>query len=132
MYKIKVLMSIKLNLFLMNTHNSNVSQIGIIGGTGLDNPDFLANRKELEINTRFGKPSGDVVVEGEIKGVPCVLISRHGKDHSIPPSKINFRANIWALKELGCTHIIATTATGSLKEEIKPGDLVIPHDFLDR
>ncbi|GJQ76763.1 Mtap [Trypoxylus dichotomus] len=110
----------------------NKIKIGIIGGTGFDNPDILKERKEIEMTTRFGPPSDSVVVEGKISGVLCVLVSRHGKDHSITPSKVNYRANIWALKELGCTHIIASTATGSLKEEIKPGDIVIPDDFIDR
>ncbi|KAK9739009.1 Phosphorylase superfamily [Popillia japonica] len=88
-------------------------KIGIIGGTGLDNPEILKNRKEVKMTTRFGDPSDGVVIE-------------------VTPSKVNYRGNIWALKEVGCTHIIASSATGSLKEDIKPGDLVIADDFLDR
>lgn len=84
------------------------------------------------MTTRFGKPSDNSVITGTIHNVPCVLLSRHGKEHQIPPSKVNFRANIWALKELGCTHVVVTSATGSLNETIKPGDLVIPNDFIDR
>lgn len=107
-------------------------KVGIIGGTGFDNPDILKDRKEVQLTTPFGPPSDSCVVEGKVHGIPCVLVSRHGKQHSITPSKVNYRANIWALKELGCTHIIASTATGSLKEEIKPGDIIIPDDFIDR
>lgn len=98
----------------------------------MDNPEILKNRKEVKMTTRFGDPSDGVVIEGEIHEIPCVLVSRHGKSHSVTPSKVNYRGNIWALKEVGCTHIIASSATGSLKEDIKPGDLVIADDFLDR
>lgn len=79
----------------------------------------------------LGAPS-DVLVEGKINGVECVLLARHGRKHSIMPSNVNYRANIWALKNVGCTHIIVTTATGSLQEEIKPGDIVILDNFIDR
>jgi nanoRNase/pAp phosphatase (c-di-AMP/oligoRNAs hydrolase) len=67
----------------------------------------------------------------DIRGVEVVIIARHGKNHSIFPSKVNFRANIWALKEEGCTHILASTAVGSLREEIEPGHLVFPNQFID-
>lgn len=80
--------------------------------------------------TPFGYPSS-LVVEGEINGVKCALISRHGSKHSIMPSNVNYRANIWALKTIGCTHVIVSTATGSLQEKYKPGDLVVPDDFID-
>lgn len=106
-------------------------KIGIIGGSGLDDPDILKNRKELSVETPFGLPS-DVLIQGEISKTPCVLLARHGRKHSIMPGKVNYRANIWALKQQGCTHVIATTATGSLQENIKPGDLVIPNSFIDR
>lgn len=78
-----------------------------------------------------GAPS-DVLVEGKISGVDCVLLARHGRKHSIMPSNVNYRANIWALKNVGCTHVIVSTATGSLQEEIKPGDIVIIDNFIDR
>ncbi|KAF2895936.1 hypothetical protein ILUMI_10239 [Ignelater luminosus] len=106
-------------------------KIGIIGGSGLDDPDILKNRKEKQVSTIFGDPS-DCLIEGEIKGVPCVLLARHGRKHSIMPGKVNYRANIWALKEAGCTHLIVSTATGSLQEHIKRGDVVIPNSFIDR
>jgi len=105
-------------------------KIGIIGGTGLEDPELLQDYKEKEVETPYGKPSSALVC-GKIKGVEVVIIARHGKDHSIPPGNVNFRANIWALKEEGCDCILATTACGSLKQEIKPGDLVFPDQFID-
>lgn len=74
----------------------------------------------------------DVLINGKINGIDCVLLARHGRKHSIMPSNINYRANVWALKNVGCTHIIATTATGSLQEHIKPGEIVILDNFIDR
>ncbi|XP_018576638.1 S-methyl-5'-thioadenosine phosphorylase [Anoplophora glabripennis] len=106
-------------------------KIGIIAGSGMDNPDIIKNRKELKVSTPFGDPS-DVLILGEIDNVECVLLARHGRPHTIMPSNINYRANIWALKEQGCTHILASTATGSLQEHIKPGDVVIVDNFIDR
>ncbi len=105
-------------------------KIGIIGGSGLDDPNLLENKEEVEITTPYGKPSSKLTI-GKINNVDIVILARHGKDHSITPTNVNFRANIWALKEQGCTHIIATTAVGSLREKIKPGDLVFPDQFID-
>ena len=105
-------------------------KIGIIGGSGLDDPQLLQNYEEKEIETPFGKPSSNIVC-GKISGVDVCILARHGKKHEIPPHMINYRANIAALKILGCTHILATSAVGSLKEKIKPGDLVFPNQFID-
>ncbi|KAJ8970391.1 hypothetical protein NQ317_018370 [Molorchus minor] len=105
-------------------------KIGIIGGSGLDDPDILKNRKEKKVTTPFGDPS-DVLILGEIQNVQCILLARHGRTHSIMPGKVNYRANIWALKNEGCTHIIASTATGSLQEHIRPGDIVLLDNFID-
>jgi 5'-methylthioadenosine phosphorylase len=105
-------------------------KIGIIGGSGLDNPDILEDSKEIAVDTPFGKPSSTLKV-GKIKGVDVVLIARHGREHTISPTGVNFRANIRALKEQGCTHILATTACGSLREEIDRGHLVILDQFID-
>ncbi|RZC36866.1 PNP UDP 1 domain containing protein, partial [Asbolus verrucosus] len=106
--------------------------IGIIGGSGLNNPDILKNSKTKKVEcTPFGKPSDDLIF-GEIEGIECVLLARHGRNHDIMPGNINYRANIWALKEAQCTHILATTATGSLQTNIKRGDLVILNSFIDR
>ncbi|KAI8787035.1 S-methyl-5-thioadenosine phosphorylase [Biomphalaria glabrata] len=106
-------------------------KIGIIGGSGLDDPNILDNRQEKFINTPFGQPS-DSLILGTIKGVDCVLLARHGRKHSLSPSLINYRANIWALHAEGCTHVVATTACGSLQENVHPGEIVLIDDFLDR
>lgn len=105
-------------------------KIGIIGGSGLDNPEILEDSRDIEINTSFGKPSS-ILKAGKIRGVDVVLLARHGREHTIPPTQVNFRANIQALKDSGCTHIIATTAVGSLREEIDRGHLVILDQFID-
>ncbi len=105
-------------------------KIGIIGGSGLDDPGLLDNFKEIEAETNFGQPSSKLTV-GKLGGTEVVIIARHGKNHSIMPTKVPFRANIWALKEAGCSHILATTACGSLREEIKPGDLIFIDQFID-
>ena len=105
-------------------------KIGIIGGSGLDDPQILEDTKEVRVHTRYGKPSSSLKV-GKINNIDVVLLARHGIEHTIPPSKVNFRANIQALKEQGCTHIIATTAVGSLRRDIERGDLVILDQFID-
>jgi 5'-methylthioadenosine phosphorylase len=105
-------------------------KVGIIGGSGLDDPKILKNVKELTVDTPYGKTTSTLTC-GTIDGVDVAIIARHGKDHSIYPSRVNFRANIWALKEHGCTHILASTAVGSLREEIAPGHLVFPDQFID-
>ena len=106
-------------------------KIGIIGGSGLEDPKILKDAKEINVETKFGKPSSPLTV-GKIEGIDVVILSRHGKKHSIHPGKVNYRANIMALKKQGCTHIIASSACGSLKEGIKPGDFVVVDQFIDR
>ena len=108
-----------------------IAKIGIIGGSGLEDPKILKGTKELNAITKFGNPSSPLTL-GKIKNSDVVVLSRHGKGHTIGPSNVNYRANIMALKEQGCTHIIATTACGSLREEIKPGHLVFCDQFIDR
>ncbi|EHB12793.1 S-methyl-5'-thioadenosine phosphorylase [Heterocephalus glaber] len=98
---------------------------------GLYDPEILEGRSEKYVDTPFGKPS-DALILGKIKNVDCVLLARHGRQHTIMLSKVNYRANIWALKEEGCTHIIVTTACGSLREEIQPGDIIIIDQFIGR
>ena len=105
-------------------------KIGIIGGSGLDDPEILSEATELEVTTVYGAASSTLTC-GTIAGVPVVILARHGKDHSIYPSGVNYRANILALKEQGCTHILAATAVGSLRREIEPGHLVFPDQFID-
>jgi 5'-methylthioadenosine phosphorylase len=107
-----------------------MKKIAIIGGSGFENPDILKNSSESKIKTPYGQPSSSFKT-GQIGGVDVVVLSRHGRDHSIPPGKVNNLANIWAIKELGCTHILATTACGSLRDEIGRGDLVILDQFID-
>ena len=104
--------------------------IGIIGGSGLSNPDFLSKPKDEKVTTTYGQPSS-VLKHGTIGGVDVILLARHGREHTIPPSQVNYRANIAALKTAGCTHILATTAVGSLREEIRRGDLIIIDQFID-
>lgn len=106
-------------------------KIGIIGGSGLSNPDILKDAEEKLVDTPYGKPS-DALKIGNIQGVPCVLLSRHGRGHTIMPTNVNFRANVWALKAEGCTHLVVTTACGSLQEGIHPGDIVVLDQFIDR
>src|SRR3989338_11132131 len=96
-------------------------KIGIIGGTGLDDPKLLKDHKEKDVSTNFGKPSSPLTL-GKLNGVDVVLLARHGKKHTIMPTNVPYQANIQALKDEGCTHILATSACGSLKEEINPGD----------
>lgn len=105
-------------------------KVGIIGGSGMDDPRLMKNKKEKKVKTPYGNPSSALTV-GEIEGVDTVILARHGKDHSIYPTGVNFRANIYALKKEGCTHILATTAVGSLREKIKPGDLIFADQFID-
>lgn len=105
-------------------------KVAIIGGSGLENPDILKNPKIINVDTPYGNPSSDFKT-GRINGVEVVLLSRHGRDHSVPPTKVNNRANIWAIQKLGCTHILATTACGSLREEIERGDMVFLDQFID-
>ncbi|MFX1278652.1 MAG: S-methyl-5'-thioadenosine phosphorylase [Promethearchaeota archaeon] len=105
-------------------------KVGIIGGSGLDDPDILKEARDIETSTPFGKPTSPLKI-GKISDVEVILIARHGREHTIPPTQVNFRANIQALKDQGCTHILATTACGSLREEIERGDLVILDQFID-
>ncbi len=107
-----------------------MAKIGVIGGSGLEDPDILKNAKEIKVGTPFGEPASSLLV-GKIENNEVVLLSRHGRKHTIPPTQVNNRANIYALKKLECTHIITTTACGSLKEEIGRGDMVIPDQFID-
>ena len=105
-------------------------KIGIIGGSGLDDPNLLRDAEELHMTTPFGEPSSPLTV-GSIEGREVVILARHGRQHTIPPTQVNYRANIHALKRQNCTHILATAACGSLREEIKRGDFLILNQFID-
>ncbi|MCF8372248.1 MAG: S-methyl-5'-thioadenosine phosphorylase [Bacteroidales bacterium] len=105
-------------------------KIGIIGGSGLDDPKLIKNSSEIDVYTKYGRPSCKIR-EGYINGVDIALISRHGRFHQIPPTQVNNRANLLALKEIGVTHILATSAVGSLREEIGRGHFVFVDQFID-
>jgi 5'-methylthioadenosine phosphorylase len=106
-------------------------EIGIIGGSGLYAMPGLTGLREQVIETPFGAPS-DAFMVGELDGRPVAFLARHGRGHRILPSELNFRANIWGMKSLGVEYILSVSAVGSLKEEHKPTDFVIPDQFIDR
>jgi 5'-methylthioadenosine phosphorylase len=106
------------------------NRIALIGGSGLEKLELQKNAEIITIDTPFGKTSSPIF-KSVFPNLEVYFLSRHGLKHEYSPTKVNNRANIWALKKLGCTNIIATTAVGSLREEIKPGDLVFPDQFID-
>ena len=109
---------------------NEIAEIGIFGGTGIYDSGLLKDSKENSVDTPYGKTSDSITV-GEFNGRKVAFMPRHGKKHTIPPHLINFRANIWAFKELGIKRIIAPSAVGSLKEEFEPGHFALPSQFID-
>jgi 5'-methylthioadenosine phosphorylase len=107
------------------------AEIGIIGGTGLYDPQLLKNVEEVNVETPYGAPSALITV-GELAGRRVAFLPRHGTKHTIRPTDVNSRANIFALKKLGVKRILAPSAVGSLKEDYKPGDVVFVDQFIDR
>ena len=107
------------------------AEIGIIGGTGLYDPELLKNVEEVKVDTPYGDPSDSITI-GDLAGRRVAFLPRHGKKHTIRPTDVNSRANIFALKKLGVTRILAPSAVGSLKEDYKPGDVVFVDQFIDR
>jgi 5'-methylthioadenosine phosphorylase len=107
------------------------AKIGIIGGSGLYKMDALKNLQEIKLETPFGFPS-DALIVGNLEGETVAFLARHGRNHHLLPSELPFRANIYALKQLGVEYIISASAVGSLKEEVKPLDMVVPDQFIDR
>jgi 5'-methylthioadenosine phosphorylase len=105
--------------------------VGVIGGSGLYQMEGLSAVEELALATPFGEPS-DAFLVGQLGDVRLVFLPRHGRGHRIPPSAINFRANIWGLKKLGVDRILSLSAVGSMREEIAPGDFVVIDQFVDR
>jgi 5'-methylthioadenosine phosphorylase len=105
--------------------------IGVIGGSGLYQMEGLERIREIEVKTPFGKPS-DKLVRGRLAGVELVFLPRHGPGHRWLPTEINFRANTFAMKKMGVERIISVSAVGSLQEQIAPGHVVIPDQFIDR
>ncbi len=108
-----------------------LAKIGIIGGSGLYQMDSLKDVQEVRLETPFGSPS-DAFILGTLHGTTVAFLSRHGNSHSLIPSELPFRANIYAMKQLGVEYLISTSAVGSLKEEVKPLDMVVPDQFIDR
>ncbi len=106
-------------------------KIGIIGGSGLYKMGIIDDVQELSVDTPFGKPS-DKITLGTIDGIEIAFLPRHGKGHTLAPHKVNYRANIFAFKELGVEYLISTAAVGSLKKELKPCDFVIADQLIDR
>ncbi len=105
--------------------------LGVIGGSGLYQMPGLQDVEEVDVETPWGSPS-DAVIKGRLGDTTLLFLPRHGRGHRVPPSAINFRANLWALKSLGATHVMSVSAVGSLREEIAPGDLVVVDQFIDR
>ncbi len=105
-----------------------MKNIGIIGGTGVYTPNFMQNAKTLNVETPYGKTE---VIEGEVKGRGVYFLTRHGKGHTVPPHKVNYRANIYALHLLGTKRIVATAAVGAINKNFAPGTFVILDQFLD-
>lgn len=106
-------------------------KIGVIGGSGIYDIEGITETRKEKVRTPFGNPS-DIIVIGNLGGIPVAFLPRHGRGHSIMPSQLNSRANIYALKSLGVEQIISISACGSLKEELKPRDIVIPDQLFDR
>ncbi len=115
----------------MSDHGEEVPAIGVIGGSGLYEIEGLSGVEELRVETPFGEPS-DLIVRGSLAGRQVCFLPRHGRGHRLLPTELNHRANIWALRSLNVRWIIAVTAVGSLKEEYRPRDIVLPDQFYDR
>ena len=109
----------------------NAPAIGIIGGSGLYSMNGLTDMREIRVKTPFGEPS-DAIVLGTLEGKRVAFLARHGRGHRILPSEINYRANIYAMKLLGAERIISVSAVGSLKEDLRPGEFLVPNQFFDR
>src|SRR6202048_670844 len=110
---------------------AGVAEIGIIGGSGLYSMPGLRNAKEIRVKTPFGDPS-DRIVTGILEGKRVAFLARHGRGHPPLPSELNFRANVYAMKLLGVERILSVSAVGSLKEDLAPGEFLVPDQFVDR
>ena len=104
--------------------------VGVIGGSGLYQMDALQDAQEHALDTPFGAPS-DVLVTGRVHGVPVAFLARHGRGHCLLPSELPYRANIYALKMLGVRYVLSLSAVGSMREEFRPLDIVLPDQFID-
>lgn len=115
----------------MSSKPAQRAEIGIIGGSGIYDPGLLKDAKQIEVKTPYGMPS-DKITLGVYEGRKVAILPRHGSKHQFNPTNVPYRANIWALKELGVTHILSPCAVGSLQESIHPGDFVFVDQFIDR
>lgn len=115
----------------MHKEKKMAGKIGIIGGSGFYDIEGIKKVKRVEVETPFGKPS-DEYITGILEGKEVVFLARHGKGHTILPTELNYRANIYGMKKLGVDRIISISACGSLKQELKPLDIVVPDQFVDR
>lgn len=106
------------------------ASVGVVGGSGLYDIEGLTSVREVRVRTPFGAPS-DAIIVGLLEGTWVAFLSRHGRGHRLNPSEINYRANIYALKSLGVSRVISVSAVGSMKESIRPGDVVVPDQFID-
>ncbi len=106
-------------------------KIGIIGGSGMDDLEGIRDLSEHTVSTPYGRPSARLIT-GRLEEREIVFLPRHGKGHRLLPTEIPFRANLWAMKKMGVTHLFSVSAVGSLKEQIVPGDIVFPDQFIDR
>ncbi len=111
--------------------NMNNSRLGVLGGSGLYNIESLKNVREIVVETPFGDPS-DVFKIGNIEEMEVVFLARHGKSHHLLPTEVPYKANIWAMKSLGVKWLVSASAVGSLSKEVKPLDMVVPDQFIDR
>ena len=107
----------------------DVAQIGVLGGSGLD--ALLEDARSVEVETPYGPPSAPVVV-GEVQGRQVAFLPRHGRSHELPPHRIPYRANLWALRSLGVRQVLAPCAVGGLRPELGPGSLVVVDQLVDR
>ena len=107
------------------------ARVGVIGGSGLYSINSLESIREVQIETPFGSPS-DALRIGTMNGVEVVFLARHGRQHHLLPSEVPYRANVWALRSLGVRWLISVSAVGSLREHLRPRDMVVPHQFIDR
>jgi 5'-methylthioadenosine phosphorylase len=105
--------------------------VGVIGGSGVYGLKCLENAISVKIDTPFGSPSDELCI-ATVRGVRCAFLPRHGRGHTFTPSEVNYQANIWALKSVGVKYILSITAVGSLDEDYKPGDLVLPDQLVDK
>ncbi len=106
------------------------AHVGVIGGSGLYDPGIVEDPVEVWVSTPYGKPS-DAITVGRVGEVSVAFLPRHGRGHTLPPHRVNYRANIWALKALGVKWVISVSAVGSLREDYRPGDFVVPDQFID-